>query len=140
MNLAMTNKAVNHSPEPWRVERTCDGNLAIFARRSTHENPFAVALLGETQRSSEEILANAERIAACVNAMKGVANPEAFVSAVKEVIGRLRARACELRNNAKRSGSAWSDIQEDIGAADAVLNTPQDDDAKETNWKMKSFA
>lgn len=125
----MTNKAVNHSPEPWRVERTCDGNLAIFARRSTHENPFAVALLGETQRSSEEMLANAARIVACVNAMSGVPDPETFTATMKDVIRRLRARTCELRNNARRSGSAWSDIQEDIDAADAMLNATQDDEA-----------
>ena len=70
-----------HTPEPWRENSQGDAEYIYSERHG------AIATIPHDGLHRDEHKANAARIVACVNAMKGISDPDAFVR-----------RAIELEN------------------------------------------
>ena len=69
-----------HTPEPWTVEeRGPDGAHAIKSLA-----PVSTRHITSLHRFGR---GNSDRIVACVNALAGIDDPEAFVAAAKRLIG-----------------------------------------------------
>lgn len=87
---------IEHTKEPWEVERKCDGDQVWFnieapmmgALKSGRPGVVADTLNRDHVISPEEDQANARRIVACVNALKGI-RTEAIEAGLIE--GLLRA-------------------------------------------------
>ena len=100
---------MKHTPGPWTTfHDTLDNRtngICIYGNPSTPNETHMGVLVGctdtldpENEDHAEEMLANAERIVACVNALEGVKNPEAIKSLLdalnrkdKDTIGSLRS-------------------------------------------------
>ncbi len=84
----MTEEKTVHSTEPWRVH-----GATIYAGETGVAHAYAEyfrELYGDAPErlpeSEHEAWANADRIVACVNALRGVGDPEAFML---EIVGTL---------------------------------------------------
>lgn len=79
----MTTKAkFAHTPEPWVVDDE------IFVDGPDGKSIFGGA---STQRSDEECAANADRIAACVNALKGIPTEAIEGGVIKDLLDAAEA-------------------------------------------------
>ena len=63
---------MNHTPEPWRVE----SRGMVVAPWSRDPRRVKTVLIGQDSFGEGEEFANADRAAACVNACKGIEDPE----------------------------------------------------------------
>ncbi len=74
---------MKHTKEPWEARRDpC--HFGTLSSVYGHEHDRSVAEIGGMTWEEQE--ANTHRVVACVNALAGIADPEAFVAKVREVI------------------------------------------------------
>ena len=78
-----------HTPGPWRVYNFGDGGPGLMVAASDEAETYVAQCdnISASAISKEQMIANARRIVACVNACEGIANPEA--------VGEL-VEACQL--------------------------------------------
>ena len=87
-----------HTPEPWRVgipgTVVSDSSEGITIRGGTGEE--AVNFFGGNLICESVSVINAARIVECVNAMKGISDPEAFVRRAIELANTCKEQAEEI--------------------------------------------
>ncbi len=71
-----------HSPEPWRVD---GGYLKMDACVIAANDTFVLGYSSDEGAFSEDD-PNIVRIVACVNAMEGIPDPQAFVEAARAIV------------------------------------------------------
>jgi len=82
-----------HTPEPWKPCKVdAESCMCREVWSLAHDIPVAYCLDKADESwtagdgaTRETAMANARRIASCVNAMKGIEDPEAFVAGVREL-------------------------------------------------------
>lgn len=79
-----------HTPEPWRENSQGDTEYIYSERHG------AIATIPHDGLNRDEHKANAARIVACVNAMKGISDPEAFVRRAIELANTCKEQAEEI--------------------------------------------
>jgi hypothetical protein len=76
-----------HTPEPWRIDRTAedDATPAYLIAGNTSKYVVIAHLYPYSfyHMNAETANANNKRIVACVNALAGIEDPEAFVKEAK---------------------------------------------------------
>lgn len=77
----MSNEKTQHTPEPWNT--VSDPIMGTLVR----QEGLILAKMRKLEGIDHE--ANAERIVACVNACKGIEDPERYMGEVNETFGRL---------------------------------------------------
>jgi hypothetical protein len=107
-----------HTPGTWSIDPDDDQSI-IVGRRGV--NAARVALTRYSGVPGAEDKANAERIVACVNALKGIEDPEAFVKAARRVLGEMAY--LRATNDIRDSVNNYSDAElEADGRAMGVPN------------------
>jgi hypothetical protein len=111
---------MSHTPEPWTVSKVVGDYrpknkvfLLGVAKSPPEEHPVLIAeiprhRIGSADRipvDCDEWQENAERIVACVNACKGIANPAA-VPDLREACKAMRDRLTDLAN---QDDNCWRD-------------------------------
>lgn len=71
---------MKHTPEPWRENSQGDAEHIYCERHG------AIATIPHGGLNRDEHKANAQRIVACVNAMAGIEEPQAFRDSLKKLV------------------------------------------------------
>ena len=103
-----------HTPGPWRVSDE-PGTISAPGKPSVCEMGSVARSTGRFTWNAED-RANQARIVACVNAMEGIKDPEAFVADAREVpeavealVGAARAMLQQLDSAPIPMSRSWLD-------------------------------
>jgi hypothetical protein len=120
-----------HTPEPWHVGCQNDAPFIINQppRPSTDDivdipDVIVIAKPAEIPGNAATVVANAERIVACVNALAGL-NPEAIKDAVEVLEAYMLRDSLEHDDFVKRFGFSQSYLDFHAGKAFAKLKEGQ---------------
>lgn len=83
---------IKHTPEPWQVHQDASGDVFI----SSAETSFHIAEIGS--EDDEAVIPDARRIAACVNACRGLPTEELEQKGLVAAVGTQLLEADQLRD------------------------------------------
>jgi hypothetical protein len=77
-----------HSPEPWAVDICLDGPVQIVDAEQTPVTGIVYDFIG-SEKAIPPKQEDLQRIVACVNALRGIKDPKAFMEAIRMAVSYL---------------------------------------------------